>query len=184
MNGGTVADAFGDTWTVAEARPTPHGFDVLLGHPAGRRQGKTVICTPELVAYLESRRYPARGVHLPLGRTAVKALRRLLGLRWLEQHGAWWEERVDDLADLTSVAFAERHGVSAGVTANARLALLGPRLRPPGWWREAGVSALLAGPDPAVEVARVLDIAAGSVRRLRCVLRAEAAPLAPVGEGA
>lgn len=172
----TVLDRFGDAWEVVEARPTPHGFDLLLGFPlAGRRGrgGKSVVCTSELVAYLESRRYPARGVHLPIGHTTIKGLRALLGLRWLDQHAAWWEERTEDLADFTLEAFAERYGVSASVAANARLALLGPRLRPAGWWREPDAAALLAGPRPVVEVAQTLGLAAGSVRRMRSVLRAE-----------
>ena len=169
---------------MVEARPTVHGFDVLLGRPAGHtansggsariRGGPRVIVTPELHRYLETRRYPVRGVHLPVGRNAVKRLRHLLGLNWLADHAAWWEARSDDLADLTLEAFADRHGVSPTVAVTARLAIFGPRRRPAGWWRAPDVAArLLADPVTATraEVAADLGISVGAVGRLRWVLK-------------
>lgn len=178
---------------MVEARPTAHGFDVLLGRPAADtansggiargRGGPRVIVTPELHRYLETRRYPARGVHLPIGRKAVKSpkrrafaagLRHLLGLNWLADHAAWWEARADDLADLTLEAFAARHGVSPTVTVTARLAIFGPRRRPSEWWRAPDVAArLVADPSTATraEIAAELGISVGAVGRLRWVLK-------------
>lgn len=173
----TVLDIWGDAWAVREARGTPLGWDVLLGRPAADRSrgGPAVILTPALGAYLEAQRHTPREalVALPIGATALKRLRRLLGHHWRHDRAAWWLERLPDLADLTGAEFAARHGVSEGAASEWRALLLGPRLRPAGWWREPDTAEIIMtwATAPAADA---LDLAAVSVRRLRALLTAEA----------
>lgn len=179
---GKATDIWGDAWDVREARPTDHGFDVLLGWPIGIPRGKggsggpRLIVTPELAAYMESRRYPARGVHLPIARTTIKRLRGILGHQWYVDHTEWWAERADELADTPAELFAKRHNVAAHQVVGARLALFGPRLRPNGWWRAPDVAAILLQDSPASIAAEQLGISVSSVRRLRAALRERLQP--------
>lgn len=173
----TVTDYCGDAWDVTEARSTPHGFDVLLGYPSGLPRGrggtggKRVILTPELAQHLERFRERPSLSGLPVGFGVIKRLRKLLGHHRYLDRRAWWEERVDDLADLTLEAFAERHRVSVAAAANARLALFGPRLRPAGWWRAPDVAEIILSDRPRSEIAEALGLSVGSVGRLRYVLK-------------
>lgn len=177
---GTAADIWDDVWDVREARPTSHGFDLLFGWPAGTPRGKggaggpRIIVTQDLAAHLESIRQSPGKHGLPAGSTTVKRLRRLLGHHGQIDRAAWWEDRADDLADLTIEQFATRHGVSIGAAVNARHALFGPTLRPAGWWRAADVVSALSG--PTADVADALGISCGSVRRIRAVLRGHSSP--------
>lgn len=171
----TATDIWGDTWAVEEARPTTHGWAVLLGRPACRRMrhGLTVIMADSLANYLERHRHePAvLAASLPIGATAIKRLRRLLGHHWRDDRSAWWEERAADLADLTVAEFAARYGVSAGAASTWRIRLFGRRLRPAGWWREPEVAAVLRDQPTAAASAR-LGLSPGAVRRLRAELAA------------
>lgn len=177
---GHAVDYWGDTWDVRESRDTPHGWPVLLGWPAGVPRGRggaggpTVIVTPELAAYFEGLRgFRRPPIGLPVGRSAIKRIRRLLAIDSALDRAAWWEDRADDLADLTIDRFAARHGVSTGAAAMARLALLGPTLRPAGWWRAADVAAELLADRPRAAIADSLNISVGAVRRLRCQIKHE-----------
>lgn len=165
---GRVRDTWGDLWAVREARATQHGFDLLLGRPLAIPRGQAcVIMTEPLRDYLEAQRDTPGSIALPLGNTAIKRLRRLLGHHWQIDRAAWWHRRSADLADLTIEAFAARHSVSAGAIVNARHALLGPTLRPAGWWRAPDVAALILADRPRAEIAESLGISVGAVGRLR-----------------
>lgn len=173
---GRAVDVWGDAWSVRERRSTEHGFDVLLGWPVGQPRGKgaaggpRVIVTAELAAHMGRIRATPSGHGLPLGNTAITRIRRLLGHHRYIDRAAWWERRAADLIDLTIEQFAERHAVSIGAVVNARHALMGPSLRPAGWWRAPDVSAVLLSDAPTSDTAEVLGISAGSVRRLRWML--------------
>lgn len=175
----TAQDYWGDAWSVAESRPTDYGHDVLLGWPLplphGPRGRPKAIMTSDLAQTLEAYRVRLTDLRLPLGKTTIKRLRAALGHNRYLDRRQWWEDRADDLADLTLDAFARRHGVTAGAASRAATALWGPALRPARWWREPEVATVLTGDLPSVEIAARLDIAAGSVRRLRAALRAASA---------
>lgn len=170
---GAVTDAWGDAHDVREARPTLHGFDVLLGWPVGIPRGRggsggpKVIVTAVLAGHMEAHRLAPGAMGLPIGATAIKRLRRLLGHHGQIDRAAWWEERADDLGILTIEAFAARHSVSAGAVVNARHALFGPTLRPAGWWRAPDVTMMLTASRPRADIADQLGISVGSVGRLR-----------------
>lgn len=174
-----VTDAWGDPWDVREERKTDHGWPLCLGWPLGVERGQgaaggpRVIVTAELAAHFERHRRAPQGLALPIGNTAIKRIRRLLGHHRQIDAASWWEERISDLADLTIQAFAAQHDCSVGAVVHARHALFGPKLRPAGWWRAPDVAALLISPLPTVEIADRLGIAVGSARRLRGELLAE-----------
>jgi hypothetical protein len=78
-----VNDFAGVVWEVRESRPTPHGFELLIGWPQGEPRGKggrgvAVILTPQLASYLTGRRLC--DADLPIGTTAIKRLRRIVGV--------------------------------------------------------------------------------------------------------
>lgn len=157
-----------------EYRPTQHGFDIALGWPAGvprGRGGPKVILTENLSAYLAAHRDHPKNIRLPIGRTALQRLRRILGHHWQIDRAAWWEQRTDDLSDLTIEQFCAKHSVSAGAVVNARHALFGPTLRPAGWWRADDAAALILADRPRVEIAADLGISIGSLGRLRWALK-------------
>lgn len=168
-----IADAWGDNWRVEETRPTRHGFDVFLGRPADGniRGGRRVIVTPDLASHFEARRLNPSTLTLPIGLSTIKRIRALLGHNRYIDHAAWWDERVTDLADLTIEQFCARHGVTVGAAVNARHALLGPTLRPAGWWRAPDIRAIILSAAPRAEVAERLGISVGSIGRLRYWLR-------------
>lgn len=169
-----VEDYWGDPWSVAESRLTDYGHDVLLGWPSplppGPRGRPKTIVTTALAATLEAYRTNPSDLRLPVGATTIKRLRAALGHNRYLDRRQWWEDRADDLADLTLDEFARRHGVTAGAASRAATALWGPALRPAGWWRTPEVAAILLSEAPSGEIAIRLDIAAGSVRRLRHAL--------------
>jgi transposase/uncharacterized protein YerC len=172
---GQALDIWGDPWVVSEARATRHRFDILFGRPpnSGRR-GPAVIVTEPLAAHLAAHRHTPGQLALPIGNTTIKRLRRLLGFHWRIDRAEWWERRVDDLATLTTGAFAERHAVSAGAVVQARQALLGEsRQRPDGWWRHPEMAAILLADKPRADIADHLGISVGAVGRLRWALRQE-----------
>ncbi len=172
-----ITDTFGDEWDVREYRPAVHGFDVAIGWPsdqlrgAGQAGGPRVILTEDLVLYLASMRDTPARIRLPIGRTAIKRLRRILGHHWRIDRASWWEQRTDDLSDLTLEQFAAKHHVSVAAALNARHALFGPLLRPAGWWREPDVASIITSDRSRAEIAEQLGISIGSVGRLRWALR-------------
>jgi DNA-binding CsgD family transcriptional regulator len=174
---GQVEDIDGVLYDVRERRPTEYGWDICLGWPQGVVRGKggaggpRVILTRELVAYLECQKATTKRVDLPIGVTAIKRLRRLLGFNWCLDRAQWWEDRADDLVSLTVSRFAEKHDVSIGAVADARRAMFGNTLRPAGWWLENEILLMLVGSLPRPLVAERLDLSLGSVGRLRHVVR-------------
>lgn len=176
MKHATVNDHWGDRWAVYDSRPTPHGFPILLGRPLGqgplnRTGGNRVILTAPLVAYLESRRCRRGGIELPIGGTALKRLRGVLGHNIYEDVAGWWEAHADELADLTHAEFAARHGFTVTRVAQVHRAMFGRRNRSAGWWRQGEARDLLLSDRPRAEVAFRLGVSVGSVGRLRYQLR-------------
>jgi len=176
-----IVDVWGDTWDVREERDTPHGWPVCLGWPTGMPRGRgsggpRVVITTPLAEHFERHRMAPGGLSLPIGSTAIKRIRRLLGHHRAIDAAAWWEDRAADLAELTIEQFARRHGRSVGAIVNARHALFGPRLRPAEWWRSPDVISMLLANRPSAAVADDLGISAGSVRRLRMLIRGEEQP--------
>jgi hypothetical protein len=178
---GSVQDLDGAPWDVREIRPTAHGFDLYIGWPAGQRGpghgGPRAIPTRELYEYWDARRLERDGsiYDLPLGHSAIKRLRALLGLNLYRESEQWWLDRLDDLLALTGAEFARRHGVHQTSVSVAHAAIFGKRLRAPGWWRNPPARGLLAGNLPRAYVADRLGISIGSVGRLRWILRREVA---------
>lgn len=168
-----VEDMWGDQWMVRVVRDTTHGWDLLLGVPAGRprRMGAKVIVTTELAAYLDQFRRNPIDVVLPLGRTAIKRVRKLLGHDAFGERRSWWEERVDDLGDLTLEAFAVKHGERMANVETWRMMLLGRKTRSQHWYLDEPARELLASDLPRAYVAEELDIPVGTVGRLRWVVR-------------
>jgi hypothetical protein len=116
-----ATDWRGVVWDVRERRPTRHGFDVLVGWPAGAPRGRggrgvAVILTAELAHYLGQTRL--RDVDLPIGKSTAKRLRAELGVRW--SWDAWWDARRDDLLSMTLEVFCSRHGCSMGAASQRR----------------------------------------------------------------
>lgn len=127
--------------------------------------------TAPLVCYLEEMRDRPGEIDLPCGRTTIKRLRRELGHDWRAEQEGWWLERLEDMDRLTGAQFAARHDVSEARVCQVRVAVLGPRQRPAGWWRDPEIAALLAGPLPRQHIAEVLGISLGAVGRLRWMVR-------------
>ena len=101
----------------------------------------------------------------------MKRLRHLLGHHRQLDARQWWEDHADDLAELTLEQFAAKHGRKAGAVERARLALLGRKFRPYGWWKEGEAADLLRSDKPRAFVADALGISVGAVGRLRWALR-------------
>lgn len=173
---GSAVDAWGDTWDVREARKTQFGFDVLLGWPAGIPRGKggsggpRVIITADLAGWCNALRGSRAPNALPIGATALKRVRRLLGYHGQVDRVEWWETRADDLADMTTDRFCEKHHASAGAVSQARIAVFGRRVRETGWWRKAEIAEILLSPRPSADIADQLGVAAGAVRRMRSAI--------------
>lgn len=174
-----IDDVFGDQWDVREYRDTDHGFAVALGWPSGAQRGAggaggpRIIVTRPLAEYLTSLRQTPRMIRLPIGRTAIKRLRRLLGHHWQIDRAAWWDDRVTDLADMTIEQFCAAHDVSAGAVVNARHALFGRTLRPAGWWRDPDIASILLSDRPTAMIADNLDISSVTARRLKSAAKKE-----------
>jgi len=139
----TIRDVWGERWRISERRPTSHGFAIYMGWPYipdGPQKGgrAAVVVTPPLAAYLRTNLQRPHFLPLPLGRKALRRVRQMLGVdhrRWTDARIAWWVERIDDLAALSVVKFAARHGpkawtrngtLSSTLVHHMRVALLGP----------------------------------------------------------
>lgn len=170
-----ATDLWGDRHEVHEWRKTLHGFALALGWPDGAVKGKggaggpRVILTSHLAAYFEDHRRCPSLIVLPIGKTSIKRVRRLLGHNWHDDNADWWLERLDDLADLTLDEFARRHHVAP--PGGMRIALLGHTQRPAGWWRGRPYADLLTADLPRVTIADQLGISVGAVGRLRWTLK-------------
>jgi hypothetical protein len=174
-----IHDHWDDRWSVFEIRPTDHGFQVFMGRPLqegrplNRVGGNRVILTTPLVEYLESIRNERGTWDLPISRTTLKRLRRLLGFNLYDDLREWWEQHADELAETTETEFAARHGYSVATVSMANTALFGRRTREPGWWRQEPAATLLRGFEPRAYVAEQLGLSVGAVGRLRWRLRTE-----------
>jgi hypothetical protein len=138
-----VKDIWGERWTVAESRPTNYRFSVYMGWPfiphGPQKGGKAaIIVTAPLAAHLRANVQRPHYYPLPVGRKALRGVRHKLGLDhrvWIDARIDWWIERVDDLASMSVVKFANRHRANAwtrkGTLSSTlvwqmRAALLGP----------------------------------------------------------
>lgn len=92
----------------------------------------------QLTQHFEQHRQAPSALALPIGGTAIKRIRRLLGHHRYIDNATWWDERVDDLIRLTAAEFAAAHDVKEHTAAVARLRILGPTQRPAFWWRARG----------------------------------------------
>ena len=168
-----AVDAWGDPWRLEEARPTCHGFEVWLGRPVPQSgpMGRAVIVTAELAAYFEAMRVSPGAMTLPIGATAIKRVRRVLGHHRIQDRETWWLDRLEDLHELKTEDFCARHQVSAGAVSQARQAYLGEhRARRANWWREAEMRGLLLSSCPSSWVAQQMGLAAATVRKYRAAL--------------
>lgn len=125
---GRVTDYAGQHWEVHERRETTHGFDVCIGWPEGEPRGRggrgvATIITPALAHYLAHTRQ--RDIDLPIGLTAAKRLRRVLGIEW--SWDDWWRDRAGDLRTMTLEAFAAKHQCSIGAASQRRAELTSAR---------------------------------------------------------
>ena len=170
-----VADYLDGIWRVIDTRATLNGFDIHLGRPepASGPRGAAVILTGDLVDYLNKFRRAPDLIDLPLSRTTLKRLRRVLGHNWYEDGERWWLARLNDLETLTAADFAVRHGVKPSAAVYARAEFVGPVQRRAGWWRDAQAADLILSPQPRLYIAQMLGICASSVGRLRTELRRE-----------
>jgi len=121
---GLAVDVNGQAWDVREYRPTSHGFSIVIGWPQGESRGRggrgvAVAPTQALAEYLAFTRL--KDIELPIGGTAIKRLRRELGIHW--DWDVWWRSRCDDLLDLTLEEFCARYGCSIGAASQRRTAL-------------------------------------------------------------
>jgi hypothetical protein len=171
---GKTTDHTGQPWDVREQRPTPHSFLLALGWPEGEPRGRggtggpRIILTPELVAYLQTTR--VRDVDLPVSGTAIKRLRRELGLHWRFENARWWVEHKGDLKKLTAREFAHKYSVGVSAAAVQRIKRVGARLHPAGWWREPEVTHDLLE-LPTREAAEKYGISESGVRGYRSLLK-------------
>ena len=110
---GHAQDYKGNSYDVREIRPTPHGFDVLLGWPDSLQRGQggsgpKVILTTALADFLVATKLaPAEWV-LPIGGTTIKRLRRELALNWYRDKGQWWLENPDGPGEKPSTKSVRR----------------------------------------------------------------------------
>lgn len=124
-----AADSLGRLWDVREERPTNHGWPLLLGWPADTPRGQgaggpRVVPTQELTAYFAAHKLAPSKMDLPIGRTAIKRLRKLFGMDWYKDNAEWWQDHCFELtAPLED--FAETHGKSLGAASNNRRMICG-----------------------------------------------------------
>lgn len=118
---GRVRDVFGDDWLVRERRDSGHGWQIEIGWPfaSDGPQGVQIICTNPLADYLRKTRL--KDVDLPIGKTAVKRLRKNLELYW--SWDEWWAKRESDLRTMKLEAFSRKHGCSIGAASQRRAIL-------------------------------------------------------------
>jgi hypothetical protein len=178
---GHTRDVFGQAWDVREERPTAHGFPLRFGWPClddGEPQRGKGYGGPRLIPTRALYRYWWRlGMRrdgsiydLPVGKTAIKRLRRMLGLNMYDLHRHWWMERIAELHDLSCTAFATKYELDLSTVSEARKEFFGTRIRPARWWELPEYTAMLTANLATGKIADELKIAPSSVRRLRSML--------------
>jgi len=87
-------------WNVRIERQTAHGWPLLLGRRTNPGDGEknclsgdTVIITHELAAYLEIMRMTPGQINLPVERSVISRLRRVLKHNFLVDRRKWWNKR-------------------------------------------------------------------------------------------
>jgi hypothetical protein len=110
-------------------------------------------------------------IDLPLSASATNKLRKRMGFHIRRDICRWWQDRRDDLASLSRVAFAKRHGRTCMAVSYQGTSLIGRRIKPRFWWKAPDVQALLLSGRQDAEIATALSIASSSVRRLRSQLQ-------------
>lgn len=171
--GDHILDAWDGIWTVDDTRLTRHSFALYLGRPVpiSGPQGAAVIITHELRDYLDAHRRSPELIDLPLGRSAIKRLRRVLGHNWYEDGEKWWLDRWEDLISLTTADFAAKYHVKPAAVTYARLSIIGTKQRAAMWWADPEVANLVLSPQPRIYVAQMLGISVSHVGKLKTELR-------------
>ena len=170
-----VHDVNGTPWEVHEARATKHGFDLLFGFIANSRltgrakqKKQRVIPTQPLVAYWDAHRCDQPAIFdLPVTREAVKLLRRELGFNFFKDRRALWQERTDDLKNLSMREFAQRYDVDQQIAEEWRLRIIGRIARPADWWKDPAVFDVLCSSLPIAQVAKKLGLSRRHAGQLR-----------------
>lgn len=184
-----VRDIWGDRWRVIERRPTDYGFAVYMGWPTadvGRERGGKpgIIVTAPLAHHVRTHVQRPHALPLPVGRKALRRVRKALGVDhrvWIDNRIYWWVDRIDDLATLSAVKFAAKHGqsswtrkgtLSSTLVCIMRGVLLGASARPKGWWRAPSVVAVMKNKDLTLDqIGDRLGVSPITVSRIRRELR-------------
>jgi hypothetical protein len=119
-----------------------------------------------------------------MGRKTLRRVRKLLGVDhkvWIDTRLYWWIDRIDDLGNLSSVKFAAKHGakswtrqgtVSSTLVSHMRVALLGPKARPHGWWKTPKILVVIQNRNLTLhQIAERLEISPITVSRIRREIR-------------
>jgi hypothetical protein len=105
---------------------------VLLGWPRSVQRGPgggspRAILTPRLADYLAAHCHAPATIDLPISRTTIKRLRKLLGQDWTLDNEQWWHDHKADLLASTLAQFCQRHGKSQGAASQWRAVFGGKR---------------------------------------------------------
>ena len=172
-----IRDVHGVNWDVRQIRPTKHGFHLFFGSPAGSpwSSNPCIIATKELRNFWDSNRTRHDGFiyDLPVGRSTVKRLRRRLQFNFREDWCKFWQDRIEDLKNISARDFAAKHNLDQLVVFDMRNKLLGRRARQIGWWREPRVVDILLAKGTLRAAAEKLCIGTSQVFRLREKARKE-----------
>lgn len=117
---GHTVDIFNVEWDVREKRKA-NGFDVKIGWPTLENRGRGgrgvgIILTQKLAEYLLATRL--KDVDLPISNTAVKRLRKKLGIRWSWE--TYWIDKKDDLLKMSLSKFCDKYDCSIGAASQRR----------------------------------------------------------------
>jgi hypothetical protein len=175
---GEIIDIENTLWDVREIRPTKHGFDMHYGTRASRAYNGRI---PRLIATIDLMEFwSANGTRhdgflfdLPASHHSLTSMRARLGFNFFEATAAFWEDRIADLASLSSQEFATRHGVTPCSAASRRYRIFGTTLRPRGWWRKRNVLTLLLSSQTLRKVGAKLSISSCHAFHLRARARQE-----------
>jgi hypothetical protein len=182
---GQVRDVDGVLWNVLGRRPTPYGFDLLMGLKAsGGGRNRTglaqLIATKALHDYWAAIPTGSQGENyaLPAGRSTLKRMRKRLGFNAVKGRPKFWKMRCQDLETLSAAEFVAKHQVTRNEFFAWRERLVGQVSRNKGWWRKPSFLAVLRSNVPLRVVAEKLGIGLTHSSRLRRQLTAEDAAAA------
>ncbi len=175
---GEITDIENTLWDVREIRPTKHGFDMHYGTRTSRASnaGKPrLIATIDLMEFWSANGTRRDGLlfDLPARRSSLASMRTRIGFNIHDDADAFWEDRLADLASLSSQEFAIRHGVTPCSAASRRYRIFGSTLRPRGWWRKRKVVTLLLSSQSLRKVGAKLGISSCHAFHLRARARQE-----------